>query len=252
MLRVTGFAVHLGPLTISAHFLFESLAYAVGFALYRRDRAHQGDFLGSPDRNAVIVAAILGAALGSKLLGALDDPVAWINSFWPVLLGGKTIVGGLVGGTIAVEWTKHRLKITQRTGDLFAVPIAVAAAIGRIGCFLGGLDDHTYGVPTNLPWAVDFGDGIGRHPTQIYEAVFLLALAGFLRFVPRGRLANGDLYRIFLFSYLGWRLVIDFLKPDPVFFGLSAIQWVCAAGVVWYASDIARIAGARKRLAAHG
>lgn len=252
MLRVEGFAVHLGPLTVTAHFLFESLAYAAGFALYRRDRARQGDFLRSPDRNSVIVAAIAGAAIGSKLLGALEDPAAWLHSFWPVLLGGKTIVGGLAGGTIAVEWAKRRLKIAQRTGDLFAVPIAVAAAIGRIGCFFGGLDDHTYGSATSLPWAVDFGDGIPRHPTQLYEVLFLLSLAAFLRLLPRERLANGDLYRIFLFCYAAWRFAIDFLKPDPVFAGLSAIQWVCAATVVWYARDIARIVSAPGRLAAHG
>ncbi|HKE29506.1 MAG TPA: prolipoprotein diacylglyceryl transferase family protein [Bryobacteraceae bacterium] len=252
MLRVTGFAVHLGPLTVSAHFLFESLAYAAGFALYRRDRALRGDVLRSPDRNSVIVAAILGAAFGSKLLGALEDPGGWMRSLWPVLLGGKTVVGGLVGGTIAVEWVKRRLQITERTGDLFAVPITLAIAIGRIGCFFGGLGDHTYGVATSVPWAVDFGDGVPRHPTQIYEALFLVVLAGFLRLMPRGRLANGDLYRIFLFCYVAWRFAVDFLKPDPTVGGLSAIQWVSGAALLWYARDIVRIASAPRKLATHG
>jgi prolipoprotein diacylglyceryltransferase len=69
------------------------------------------------------------------------------------LLGGKTIVGALIGGLAAVEWTKHQLGITQRTGDLFALPLTIGIAIGRIGCFLTGVEDHTAGIHTSLPWA---------------------------------------------------------------------------------------------------
>jgi prolipoprotein diacylglyceryltransferase len=48
--------------------------------------------------------------------------------------------------------------------------------VGRIGCFLTGLADNTYGTPTGLPWGVDFGDRIHRHPTQLYEIAFLMIL----------------------------------------------------------------------------
>ena len=88
------------------------------------------------------------------------------------LMSGKTIVGGLIGGLFAVEWVKRQIGEKSSTGDLFAAPIALGVAIGRIGCFLGGLPDGTYGTPTSLPWGVDFGDGIPRHPTQLYESDF--------------------------------------------------------------------------------
>jgi prolipoprotein diacylglyceryltransferase len=133
----------------------------------------------------VIVAAILGAAIGSKVPGWLEDPTAlWHGAaaFWP---GGKTIVGGLLGGTIAVEWEKRRLGVAVRTGDLFVMPIVVGIAVGRVGCFLGGTNDHTWGTPSGLPWAIDFGDGISRHPTQLYEIVFLVVLAVVLRHCER-------------------------------------------------------------------
>ena len=75
---------------------------------------------------------------------------------------------------------KRYIGLRTSTGDLYAIPLALGIAIGRIGCFLTGLSDNTYGVPSNLPWAVDFGDGIPRHPTQLYEILFLLALIPFL------------------------------------------------------------------------
>ena len=114
-----------------------------------------------------------------------------------------------------------------------------------IGCFLAGLDDHTYGNPTTLPWGVDFGDGVARHPTQLYEIAFLLALLLVLH-TRRDALAQpGDQFRVFMIAYLGFRLLIDLIKPMPaVYLGIfSGIQLLCLAGLVYYVRDIARIAG---------
>ena len=226
--------------SLPLHLVFESLAYAAGFALYSRARKRAGDFLPDSSRSSVIVAAILGAAAGSKVLGWLEDPAELARHWndWQFLLGGKTIVGGLLGGTMAVEWIKARLGIRRRTGDLFAIPMTLAIAICRVGCILAGLSDHTFGIATNLPWGVDFGDGIKRHPTQLYEMLFLLALAVALHRMARQPHREGALYRTFLWSYLGFRLCIDFLKPDPAFAGLSVIQWACLAAICWYAREV--------------
>jgi phosphatidylglycerol:prolipoprotein diacylglycerol transferase len=221
-------ALTLGPLTISPHFFLESLAYIAGFALYRRERRRAGDFLALPDRTSLIVAAIAGAAVGSKLLAWFEDPVFTFRhwSDLAILLGGKTIVGGLFGGTMAVEWTKARLGIS-------------------------GLRDHTYGSATTLPWGIDFGDGIRRHPTQIYEVLFLIALGYLLVRLRAAPHREGDLFRVFLISYCAWRLGIDFLKPDPRFAGLSSIQWCCVAGLLWYARD-AKALIFKRTAVAHG
>jgi prolipoprotein diacylglyceryltransferase len=243
MTRIPDLTTTLGPVSISPHFFFEALAYAVGFALYQRARDRSGDVISGPDRNSIIVAAILGAAAGSKVLAWFEnfselarhwqDPIFW--------LGGKTIIGGILGGTIAVEWVKRRLKITTRTGDLFAIPMCLGMAVGRVGCFFGGLADHTYGIPTSLPWAIDFGDGIGRHPTQLYEALFLLILAGLLRIAAKLPHQSGDLYRLFLFFYLVFRLCVEFIKPDPPIAGLTPLQWISLLGALWYLRDVVRI-----------
>jgi prolipoprotein diacylglyceryltransferase len=183
--------------------VFETLAYAAGYALYKRLRAHSGDALSDERRWLILAATALGALAGSRLLGLLEQAPR-MGFHWSSLLlpGGKTIVGGLLGGWLAVEIAKPLLGIRTRTGDLFAIPLCVGIAIGRVGCFLAGLADDTYGKPTGLPWAVDFGDGIPRHPTQLYEIVFLLALAGVLWWMSRGPHANGALFRMFMASYL--------------------------------------------------
>jgi prolipoprotein diacylglyceryltransferase len=89
-----------------------------------------------------------------------------------------------------------------------------------MGCFLTGLSDRTYGVETKLPWDVDFGDGVLRHPTQLYEIGFLLLLI-FLRVrlaqsatakQPRYFIQLGDLFKFYMISYLSFCLLIDFIN----------------------------------------
>ncbi len=75
----------------------------------------------------------------------------------------------MLGGLIGVEIGKKYAGVTESTGDRFVMPILVGLIIGRIGCFIAGLHDDTYGNPTALPWGIDFGDGIPRHPTQLYD-----------------------------------------------------------------------------------
>jgi phosphatidylglycerol---prolipoprotein diacylglyceryl transferase len=172
------FYLHFGRYIIHPHLFFEALSYVVAFGIYLRLRRRFGDPLVTPLRWAVVAAAVAGAAFGSKILFWLEDPqLTWHNLHNPAFfVGGKTIVGALAFGLLTVELIKRYIGLRQSTGDLYAIPLALGIAIGRIGCFLTGLSDNTYGIPSDLPWAIDFGDGISRHPTQLYEIVFLLAL----------------------------------------------------------------------------
>lgn len=155
------------------------LSYIIAFYAYVTLRRRFGDPIVSPLRWAAVAAAVAGAALGAKLLFLLEDPrLTFANLDNPAYLlnGGKTIVGALIGGLITVELMKRYIGLRTSTGDLYAIPLALGIAIGRTGCFLTGLADNTYGTPSNLPWAINFGDGITRHPTQLYEILFVLAL----------------------------------------------------------------------------
>lgn len=216
------------------HAFFEALGYGLGFAAYKRARRKAGDVLDEQQRWTVIAAAALGALLGSRVLGLLQQAprvhIAWTQMLTPD--GGKTIVGGLLGGWLAVEMAKKLQGISIRTGDMFAVPLCTGIAVGRVGCLLAGLADDTYGKPSSLPWAVDFGDGVARHPTQAYEILFLMVLAVVLRRFAKRPHANGSIFRLFMGAYLSWRLLIDFIKPQPSVLGLNAIQWASLLGLL--------------------
>lgn len=218
------------------HPVLETLAYAAGYAVFRWVRGRRGDIVSEPQRWTVLAAAAVGALLGSRLLGLAEQwptvLAAWrAGQVWALLLspGGKTIVGGLLGGWLGVEIAKRITGIRRRTGDLFVLPLCVGIAVGRVGCLLAGLADDTYGKPTSLPWAVDLGDGIGRHPVQLYEILFLIFVGVLLS--ANIRLPEGARFRIFLGAYLAWRIVIDFLKPQPLVYGMNLIQWACVAGL---------------------
>jgi prolipoprotein diacylglyceryltransferase len=229
---------------ISAHEVLEFAGWTAGSILFVALRRR---FAGPPLNDErglwVIVGCLAGAALGSKLLAILES----LHAYWPVynqpglLLGGKTIVGGLAGGWAGVEIAKHAVGIRQSTGDRFVFPILLGLAIGRVGCFLEGLPDHTYGIATNLPWGVDFGDGIRRHPTQLYEVVFCILFGLYLWFHLRRARATGELFQIFALGYFSWRFAVEFIKPRETYGGLSPIQMVSLVAALVAARNIRRI-----------
>ncbi len=222
----------------TVHYLFEWVALATGLLVYRATRTHGRNApLIAPGSFATVAGCLLGAAIGNKLAFLADDPNLWtgLASKPAVWLQGQSIVGALLGGWIGVEIGKRIAGNGSRTGDDYVAPILAGLIIGRIGCFLAGLHDGTYGLPTQLPWSVDFGDGIPRHPTQLYEC--LLALLALITW-PRWRLpfshTPGLAFRVFMLGYLLWRMAVDMLKPIPYAYtwGLSGLQWICIFGTL--------------------
>lgn len=240
------------PKTVEAaaqiHGLLEFAAMALGAALYRRARRRSGlPAMTAKGSFALIVGLLVGAGLGNKLVFLIERPDLWL-AFWqggqPLRLG-QSLVGGLLGGLVGIELAKALTRQPASTGDLMVWPLAAGIALGRLGCFLAGLHDDTYGLPSALPWALDLGDGLPRHPTALYELGFVLVLAGLLH-QGRGRLTPvpGLAFKIFLASYLLWRLLVDGLKPVrvPYALGLSGIQWICLLALLCYLPLVARAA----------
>jgi phosphatidylglycerol:prolipoprotein diacylglycerol transferase len=183
------------------------------------------------------IGAFCGAFLGAKVPFVLADwdrlvsGAAWLEN-------GKTIMCGIVGGYFGVELAKWAMDIRIKTGDSFAVPVAVAVAIGRLACFVGGC---CFGAPTSLPWGVAFasaGDQLPRHPTQLYEAVFHLTLAAVLFGLQRKGQWRGQLIKLYILCYLAYRFVTEFIRPEITLgsSGLTGYQWaalVLAPLFVW-------------------
>jgi phosphatidylglycerol:prolipoprotein diacylglycerol transferase len=114
---------------------------------------------------------------------------------------------------------------------LFAPAIALGVAIGRIGCFLRGC---CFGKETSLPGGVDFGDGILRHPTQLWESIFMFLLFGFLMWKRTKNPKPGELFRILGISYFGFRFLIEFIRVEKIaFFGLTWFQIICLLALIY-------------------
>lgn len=220
------------------HQLCEIAGIFIAFRYYQWLKRKNGDTISTFNRLAIVAAATFGAVAGSHILGTLEDVPSLLSSSNKLkyFIGNKTILGGLLGGLFAVETTKKMLHETQNTGDLFVFPLILGMIIGRIGCFSAGIFEETYGVPANLPWAMDLGDGILRHPVALYEIVFLLLLWLMLASVNKNsKLQQGSLFKLFMMAYLVFRLLLDFIKPGWTFVvGLGSIQLSCLAGLLYY------------------
>ena len=240
------FEPSIGGYPINIHLILEYTAFFIGFQYYVYLRKRSEDAISSNNRLSIIVGAVFGALLGSRLMGLLENPLIDLSSANLLyLLNKKTIMGGLFGGLLGVETAKWFIGEKQSSGDLFTLPIVVGIFIGRIGCFLSGIKEFTYGKETDFFMGMDLGDGILRHPTSLYELFFLVALFFFLKWLrDHVELQKGHLFQIFMLMYFGFRFCIEFLKPNVFFiFGLSSIQWLCVLCFVYYRKTILRFIG---------
>lgn len=178
--------------------------------------------------------AFAGAMIGAKLPFVFSDWDAMVSgAAW--FTDGKTILTGLVGGYVGVELAKWIFDIRVKTGDSFAVPVAAAVGIGRLGCFHAGC---CYGTPTELPWGVVFPnvDRLARHPTQLYESAFHLLAALVLMVLWSRRIWPGQLIKAYILSYLAYRMVTEWIRPEArMLGGLTGYQWAAMVLAVLFA-----------------
>jgi prolipoprotein diacylglyceryltransferase len=179
-----------------------------------------------------IAALLFGAGLGACLFGSLN---LWLSGESGV---ARSIEGAIAGGIIAVELYKWSNGISFRTGARFALPLAIGIAVGRLGCYFAGLDDFTYGTPTALPWGHDFGDGILRHPVQLYESAAMAAFAAIyvVAVLKRNAFVIASGFDIAVAYYGAQRFVWEFLKPYAALIGPLTLFHLLSVGVFVYAA----------------
>jgi prolipoprotein diacylglyceryltransferase len=217
-----------------AHYAFDALAWtagaATGVVLYRWRLKETARRIAAVTSPGYFIALAIGAILGAWLSGSLNT----LRSALPVL--SHSVAGALLGAIAGVELYKGVRRIEGSTGVIFAAPFAAGVVVGRWGCLFAGLKDRTYGTPTRLPWAVDLGDGVGRHPVEIYES---LSLALFLAVFVAGLSARAPWamrrgFYVLCAWYGAQRFAWEFLKPYPRLLGPFNLFHLISALLVLY------------------
>jgi phosphatidylglycerol---prolipoprotein diacylglyceryl transferase len=220
------------------HTIFDALAWLSAWAMsvFVARAGYLDSVRRTPTRDpGYFIALGLGAIAGALLFGSWNMTLA---DMWQI---GHSIAGAIAGGVVAVEIFKWLNGIRGSTGGQFVAPLAVGIMVGRFGCFFAGLPDYTYGTPTDLLWGVDFGDGIRRHPVQLYESA---AMAAFLIVYLIGIARGSPLFlRQGFYLFVGWyalqRFVWEFIKPYPTVIGpFNLFHCVC---IVLFVYSVVRL-----------
>ena len=174
-----------------------------------------------------------GAVVGAKIAALMGDrlwPVVPLAGPEDVLTVGRSIVGGLLGGFFTAEAAKPLLGYSHPPNDRFAAILPFSLAVGRIGCFFSGC---CRGTPFQGWPAVAYEDGIARHPAQLYEAAFQVAIGIFFLQLLRRGILRGRLFAVYLVAYGGYRFASEFIRETPhVLAGYSVYQALCVLMVM--------------------
>lgn len=230
-------AIHIFGMNISSYTLFVSLALICGlvcFALLSK-RAD----ISKADRLLILLSALTGGILGSKI----PIVITRFNMMFTfpeninLLYSEKSIVGGLIGGFLGVLIIKKIFKIKIKMGNDIAPAAALGMAIGRLGCFFTGC---CYGKATGFNFGINFGDGILRHPTQLYEFTFNLILFAVLLYLRlKTEQKPGALFKVLVNSYLIFRFFNEFLRDTQMILPfLTYYQLICVLCLIFFNRNI--------------
>ena len=200
----------------------------------------------------IVFAAAVGGILGSKIYYLIEnfdrviaDPTGMIFSG-----AGLVFLGGLMGGTLGVTFVINKNNLSWITfADIVAPLLILGYAIGRIGCLLVGDD---YGLPTHLPWGIEFPNGLppstysifqtyypwvnldnfepgvlSVHPTPIYETIIGGLIFYYLYQKRTSVTIVGSLFFTYLILAGTERFIVEFLRLNEKYFiGLSGAQMI--------------------------
>ena len=180
---------------------------------------------------AYAAALVGGAVIGGYFFGTLN---LWLSGIEGI---GRSIVGALAGAITAIEVIKKSLGIRQSTGLIFVPAFCGSLIIGRVGCFFSGLSDHTHGRVSDMPWAYDYGDGLLRHPVQLYESIAMLAflIITIIALQRRFNFFQRNGFYLLVIWYASQRFGWEFLKPYETILGPFNVFHIVCFGLIVYA-----------------
>jgi phosphatidylglycerol:prolipoprotein diacylglycerol transferase len=212
----------LGPIEIRWYGLMYVLSFIIVYIYARAVVKHKKLNLSLKELDDLMIWLVAAMIIGARLF----EVVFYNHSYYlanpseiiAIWHGGLSFHGGLAGVLIVgyVFARKKKINFLQLC-DVFVVPLALAQAFGRIGNFING---ELYGRITSLPWGVKFSSAEGfRHPSQLYEVAYDLAIFAFL-FVQRNKKkAPGYFIGWFLVLYPFFRFLTEFVREPEVMIG---------------------------------
>lgn len=222
--------LHLGPYTVSTYSLLFLCAFIVGgiityYEAKRQQRATEAIL-------RVALGALAGGVIGAKLSMIIFlGPATFIKDLPYLWYSGQAWTGAFFGGYAGVLIVKRWNHIEYSTGDVFALALPLAQAIGRLGNLLGG---DPFGLPSNLPWAIT-QYGVRRQPAALYELLLDLALFAIILRLRDKMPRSGDLFKLYIVGYCSLRFLVDFTRADPhVLWSFTMVQLFYAPTMVLF------------------
>ncbi|MTI61819.1 MAG: prolipoprotein diacylglyceryl transferase [Firmicutes bacterium] len=180
------------------------------------------------------IAGIIGARLIYVLLN-LSEYLAEPTKIIHIEAGGMSLHGGLLGGLLVViyQGIKNKVSIWDIL-DVLSPGIALAIAIGRIGCDL-------YGIPTELPWGIYY-QGVKVHPIQAYSFIFNLGLFYYLWRKSKENIFKGAVFLRFIIVYSVFRFFLEYVRGGDFIWELfnagqiTSMALILLAGLIYWNS----------------
>ncbi len=228
--------LHLGPYAISTYSLLFLCAYIVGGVVtyYEAKRQHRA----TEAILRVSLGALAGGLIGAKVSMLIFlGPATFIKDLPYLWYSGQAWTGAFFGGYLGVLIVKRFSHIRYATGDVFALALPLAQAIGRLGNLLGG---DPFGLPSTLPWAIT-QYGVRRQPSAFYEMLLDLVLFAIIFRLRTKMPRSGDLFKLYVIGYCSFRFLVDFTRDDPrVLLGLTLVQVLYAPTIVGFSYSLLR------------
>ena len=189
----------------------------------------------------IIFWSAFGGILGAKIYYLIENIDRVLDSYDPLGMifsgAGLVFLGGLIGSIICVSFVLKKNSLPWLTfANIIGPLIFLGYAIGRLGCFLVGDD---YGIPSKLPWAMSFPNGIPPtttsifsdlypwidisdfepglltvHPTQLYEAIGCFLLFFLMWRNRKAPSLKDNLFFLYIFLAGVERFIIEFLRTN--------------------------------------
>lgn len=220
-----------GP-PLDTHSTFVALGMAAAGVIFLLESRRRG--ITDPRIPYLVLGALAGAAIAARLGTWAQhlDPSRNLNLLEQLARGNASMLSALVGAWLGVHIAKRIVRYPLRTGDLFAPAVALALAVGRIGCLL----TEEPGTPTGGSWGIVLTPdaaarvgsipGVPLHPSFLYEIAFHLAAFAVLWFWLRHQpIAPGETLTLFVAAYAIFRFFVEFVRGNDVaWMGLTRPQ----------------------------